>query len=111
MDKKSLEFPSLIAKNSLAVVAVGFPSWALRSIPRRGQFSTLLFLGLWSEPMGGIKCGEREWERVGRWDGLLSVKCLWMIEVMVVVLMTYWGKFTYGEYNFSSIESLSYSRE
>ena len=34
-----------------------------------------------------------------------------MIEVMVVVLMSLCGKFAYGEYGFSSIETWSYSRE
>ena len=34
-----------------------------------------------------------------------------MIEVMVVVLMSWCDKFTYGEYDISSIGSLSYSRE
>ena len=34
-----------------------------------------------------------------------------MIEVMVVVLMSLCGKFTYGEYDNDSVGSLSYSRE
>ena len=75
MDKKSLKFPSLTAKNSLAVVAVGSLSWALRSIPRRGQFSTLLLLGLWSEPMGGHKV----WRKGVRKGGKMG----WFIECQV----------------------------
>ena len=34
-----------------------------------------------------------------------------MIKLMVVVLMSWCGKFTYGGYDISSIGSLSYSRE
>ena len=48
---KTWEATSLTDGNSLVVMAVGYLIWALRSILRRGQFSTLLLWSLCSEPI------------------------------------------------------------
>ena len=64
---KFLEAPSLTAENSLVVMVVGYLSWTLRSILRRGQFSTLLG-SLCSEPMEAENSEEVEKRQRGVYD-------------------------------------------